>query len=249
MQSRAVHVPTREEGRKRAAATVEQWRQVEAVASEQLAEPPPQDGVLRLYRADRPGAVLPSAPLFTKDREAAQAIAARSGGQVSYVDVPASRLSEITPSRSDPENQFGVKGTLAQERKRLSGTMKADILPFRQRAESALIQSAQRAIATFAQTIQEPNGMTDLATMRKTFSAMEEQLQVLETNLPPQSLEAFGKAKTSFIAQRDQYLAAQEAVERKRGQIEGESYVSPKPQDLRGFRAGDARRSRALCPS
>lgn len=129
-RSRAIHIPTREEGRKRANEVARGWAAT-AVARAAGKEPPRAADTIRLYRAERPGASGSSAPLFARERHVAETLAASFNGQVSYVDVPRSRLSEVTPSRTNPDSFVLVSQELAAERQQLDRSGRGRILALR----------------------------------------------------------------------------------------------------------------------
>ena len=148
LRTSAVHVPTRPEGRERARSVAGQWERFMPAAA---IEPPIADGAMRLYRADRPGAKLTSAPLFARDRAAAEAMATRSGGSVSYVDVPHDRIGDLKASRTAPDRVFVVPADMAAKRKPLSpaaldGEPMGRLLELRKRTETAA-RSALRSEA------------------------------------------------------------------------------------------------------
>ena len=235
VRDRAVHVPVREEGKQRASAALQGWREVEAITAKQSLEPVLAAGATRLYRADRPGAALTSAPLFTRDREAATRMAKRTGGSVSYIDVSPTQLSGLKPAHTDAFNQFVVSPELAAHRKPLDQPAPATILEFKDRATRAVMGAAQRATPRPIDTTGERNDMANLQTMRATFDDMNTQLNIVEQNLPADKLPELAAVRKKLEANQRDMIAAQENIERKRGSVEGDKYVEPKRHDFGNF--------------
>jgi hypothetical protein len=235
VRDRAVHVPVREEGWRRASTALQGWAEVEAIAAKQSIEPALAAGATRLYRADRPGAALTSAPLFTRDREAAIRMAAKTGGIVSYVDVPPSQLSALKPSRTDPVDQFVISAELAAARKTLESPTPATILQFRQRAETAAAGINLREQSSIETQPEESDTMAKLQTMKAAFDDMNMQLNIVERNLPADKLPELAQVRKKIEANQRKMLAAQENIERKRGSVEGDKFVSAKPKELDCF--------------
>src|SRR5208337_5644169 len=104
------------EGWRRARETAREWR---ALSSERSAAALPlaPDGALRLYRFERADAAHRNV-LFTSDRGIAESYA-RPGvsGRLVYVDVPADRIGELKPSRSQPDRLFVAPRSIAIEQK------------------------------------------------------------------------------------------------------------------------------------
>jgi hypothetical protein len=235
----AVHIPAREEGKRRAAASAHGWGHVAGIAAQAVPEIAPEAGVLRLYRAERPGS-RSSAPIFTRDRAEAEELAERYGGALSFIDVRSTEMHQIRPAR----NQSGMGGggerfVVARELADMmrpvppAETTTATMMQFRQRSEIAA-----RAIEQIADEYQspgyragratkEPDDMANLDIMKTSFAEMDEQMQVIRKNLPadrqPQIDELHGKLKQT---QQDM-LKVQETIEKKRGTVEGESFVQP----------------------
>jgi hypothetical protein len=192
IRSGAPHIPVREEGRKRASAVLQGWRDVEAIAASRSFEPAVEAGATRLYRANRPGAALTSAPLFTRDREAATRMAERSGGSVSYIDVSPAELAALKPSRTDVFNQFVVSPELASTRKPIGRPSTATILKYRNRAEQAVTGAAERETSRQPDTTGVTTDMPNLDTMQSAFDDINEQMKVVEETL---SVEGFHSEK------------------------------------------------------
>lgn len=229
------HIPTREEGRKRANEVLQGWRAVEAVAASKTFDPALAEGATRLYRADRPGAALTSQPLFTRDRQAATRMAERTGGSVSYIDVSPAEFAALKPSRTDVLNQFVVSPELAAGRKPLDQPSTATILVFKNRAEQAVAGAALREVAQQSQTSGVNIDMPNLDTMQSAFDDINAQMKVVEDTLPVELLPQVETVRKKMdVTQRDM-LDAQKNIERKRGVVEGGRYVEPIPADIGGF--------------
>ncbi|WP_349963355.1 LPD7 domain-containing protein [Rhizobium sp. ZPR3] len=143
----AVHVPLREEGKRRAVAVAQGWSEVAAIASQAVPEVPVEPGVLRLYRAERPG-TRSSAAIFTRDRAEAVELAQSHGGLLGYVDVGPADMHRITPARSQSNSHTGTgaasRFVVSRE---LADTVRplppaeaetATVLEFRRRSETAV---------------------------------------------------------------------------------------------------------------
>ncbi|MCJ9719924.1 relaxase/mobilization nuclease domain-containing protein [Agrobacterium sp. SHOUNA12C] len=235
----AVHIPVREEGNRSAAAAAHGWGHVAGIAAQAVPEIAPEAGVLRLYRAERPGS-RSSAPIFTRDRAEAAELAERYGGALSFIDVRPSEMDQIRPARSQSgigggDDRFVVARELADTMRLVppAETTTATIMRFRRRSEIAA-----RAIEQIAGGYQSPgyqagratketDDMANLDVMKTSFAEMDEQMQVIRKNLPadrqPQIDELHGKLKRT---QQDM-LKVQETIEKRRGTVEGESFVQP----------------------
>ena len=146
----AVHVPVREEGKRRALAAAQGWREVAAISSHAVPEGPVEPGVLRLYRAERSGASRSPSPIFTRDRAEAVQLAQRHGGTLVYVDVRPADMDQIKSARSQSAsiaasgtggaNRFVVSRELADTVRPLPQTAveTARVFEFRQRSETAV---------------------------------------------------------------------------------------------------------------
>uniref|UniRef100_UPI0035ABF201 LPD7 domain-containing protein n=1 Tax=Rhizobium rhizogenes TaxID=359 RepID=UPI0035ABF201 len=227
----AAHIPSREEGKRRAAASAHGWDHVAAIAVQTGPEIAPEAGVLRLYRAERPGS-RSSAPIFTRDRAQAAELAQRYGGVLSFIDVRPSEMHQIRPAR----NQSGMGG--GDDRfvvtRELADTMRlvppaeattATMMQFRRRSEIA--GEYQSPGYQAGKAAKETDDMANLDIMKTSFAEMDEQMEVIKKNLPadrqPRIDELHGKLKRT---QQDM-LKVQETIEKKRGTVEGESFVQP----------------------
>ncbi|TDQ15330.1 LPD7 domain-containing protein [Phyllobacterium brassicacearum] len=249
VRSGTPHIPVREEGRKRARAVLQGWRDVESIAASRSFEPTLAAGATRLYRADRPGAAstagaaLTSAPQFTRDREAATRMAERSSGSVAYIDVSPAELAALKPARTDVFHQFVVSPELASTRRPLDQPSTATILKFRNRAEQAVAGAAQREASRQPETTGVTTDMPNLDTMQSAFDDINEQMKVVEETLPVELLPQVETVRKKMGETQRNMLNAQQNIERKRGAVEGGRYVEPVPKDdLAGFaseRRGD----------
>ncbi|OCJ02484.1 hypothetical protein A6U85_30415 [Agrobacterium sp. 13-626] len=245
----AIHIPVREEGKRRAAASARGWDHVAAIATQTGPEITPEAGVLRLYRAERPGS-RSSAPIFTRDRAQAAELAQRYGGALSFIDVCPTEMHQIKPARGRSrmgggDDRFVVARELADTMRLVppAEATTARIMQFRQRSEIAV-----RAIEQIAGEDQSPgyqagratketDDMANLDTMKTSFAEMDEQMEVIRKNLPadrqPQIDELHGKLKQT---QQDM-LKAQETIEKRRGTVEGETFVQPVKHEFSQFAA------------
>jgi hypothetical protein len=168
VQTNAIHVPTRPEGRERARQAVNDWRALSAAPPFEPEPPRPSD-TFRLYRADPPGGHPHKQMLFTADYTSAQQIAAKQGGStITYLDIPNAARSKLTPSREHPETLFVVPEELAARRRELRQISEAEILPFRQRVEMAQAGPERRLERTAASPTKpepqrEPSTSTEIA--------------------------------------------------------------------------------------
>jgi hypothetical protein len=235
----AIHIPAREEGKRRAAASAHGWGSVTAITAQTGPETVPEAGVLRLYRAERPGS-RSSAPIFTRDRAQAAELAQRYGGALSFIDVRPTEMHQIRPARSQSgmgggDDRFVVARELADTMSPVlpAEATTATIMRFRQRSDIAV-----RAIEEIAgkqkspqgevgRAIKETDEMANLDIMKTSFAEMDEQMEVIRKNLPtdrqPQIDELHGKLKQT----QQEMLKAQETIEKRRGTVEGESFVQP----------------------
>lgn len=249
-----VHVPTREEGRRRAELTARAWSEASrgAIASTFKPEPPQRSGIVRLYRAERPGQLASSQPLFTRDRAAAAQIAVREGATLRFIDIAADQLQMLKPSRKDPDNVFVIDLQRAATAQIISPEQPNELARFESRAALAVAQSqqstrSQHDAPTPAITGKDPD-MADLHVMKTSFDQMNKSLDEIEKKLPDDKIVEFGELRQKARAKQRTMLDAQEAIEKKRGKIEGDSYVPPKPVELTNFvaeqRGDDVRYSR-----
>jgi hypothetical protein len=140
VQKREIHRPTREEGRRRAAEALSEWKSL--TARHAVALPPLAAGAMRLYRVEAVNDGSHRAPLFSLDRALAEAAAKGGASRLVYLDVPAERISELRPSREQPAKVFVVPPALSALRKPVDRVEEATVLPFQRRAEAALTTRA-----------------------------------------------------------------------------------------------------------
>ncbi|ENN83805.1 hypothetical protein RHSP_41157 (plasmid) [Rhizobium freirei PRF 81] len=256
-----IHIPTRDEGKRHAQAVANGWNgEAERVTATQYrTEPPRRPGIVRLYRAERPGA-RSSAPLFTRDRGVAAQHVVRDGGVLRYIDVPVEAVQSLIPSRQDPQNVFVVPRALAAGSEIIDVADASLVWHFRDRADAAIAKSRETSAeqntttttsttttstATSA-TIREQD-MPDLNTMNTAFTEMETSLDQIGQNLPPERLQEFDGLRKKLKVSQTKMLETQTEIEKKRGNIEGETYVTPVPHQFAGFvaekRGGDVRYS------
>jgi len=264
VRTSVVHVPSRPEGREKARAIAGQWQ---AFAPTAPAEPPIAQGAVRLYRADRPGAAQTSAPLFARDRAAAETMAARSGGSVSYVDIPIERLGELKPARSAPGSVFVVPVVLADQRKPLVANVMAAaepmsrVLELRSRTETAARASDLQApsddyssykLLNYSNSARieskppanpavtpRPKGSPDMPD----FETMQEASPDLFKHLnaladnAPEEHREEVRRHRDKIAENYDRAARAQAKQERNVGIEGDTYVEPKPRKYDNFTA------------
>jgi hypothetical protein len=239
-----IHMPTRDEGKRHAQATAIGWNgEAERVAaSPYRPEPPRRPGIVRLYRAERQDA-RSSAPLFTRDRDVAAQRVVRDGGVLRYIDVPVEAMQTLMPSRQDPRNVFVVPRALAARSEIIDATDPALVRHFRDRAKTAITESGETAAelntttttsTTKSATTREQD-MPDLNTMNTAFTEMETSLDQIGQNLPPERLQEFDGLRKKLKVSQTKMLETQTEIEKKRGSIEGETYVTPVPHQFAGF--------------
>lgn len=231
-----IHVPTREEGRQRAEATVRAWSDMSrtAFSSDFALEPPQQPGMVRLYRAERSGPRSSSAPLFTLDRGSAAQVVVRDGGSLRFLDIPSPELHQLIPSRKHPGTVFVVPRDIASRADAISPILPAEIIRFSERARLAAHIEKQNPEITFAWN-KKDNDMADLRLMKSSFQDMDESLEAIASNLPKQKAEEFKALRDKVKTNQRVMLEAQEEIEKKRGKIDGETFVKPKPVELQNF--------------
>lgn len=243
----AIHIPTREEGKRRATAAASGWSDVAAITLQSPAETAPEAGVLRLYRAERPG-TRSSAPIFTRDRLSAAELAHRYGGTLNFVDVRPTEMHRIAPARRQSGmggggDHFVVARDLADRMRPLvpAESVTANVLQFRERSETAVHSTAQKA--GNHQSIQhqavratkETEDMANLKVMNTSFAEMDAQMEVIKKHLPPDQQPQIEKLHGKLKDAQQEMLAAQESIERKRGLVQGETFVLPTKHEFHQF--------------
>ena len=224
VQNQEVFSPTREEGQRRAQDAARQWRRV---AAEISAIPPPAPGVLRLYRLD--DGEKHRGALFAADIAVAASFAKPDGAaRMIYVDVPASRLGELTPSRSRPGEIFVVPRSISAETKLVETASPASVLHFRRRAEAALPHSQQSKLS------KEALSMRTTETMTAARDGMAETLAQIGALLPDDGARTqFEKQSQRLLDKADEAIAAQKRLEQESAEILGARHVRPEAkQDL-----------------
>ena len=225
VRDREVHRPSREEGWRRARETAREWR---ALSSERSAAalPPAPDGALRLYRFERADAAHRNA-LFTPDRAMAESYA-RPGvsGRLVYVDVPADRIGELKPSRSQPDRLFVAPRSIAMMSKRIESETEATVLSFRARAEAAIGES-ERSIP--AQT-KEAKPMRTVETMTASRARMADIINRMQAVLPDdEGARQFAQDAKQLLEKAESVIAEQARLDSHRADVQGDRYVKPEP--------------------
>ncbi|WP_201841392.1 LPD7 domain-containing protein [Microvirga zambiensis] len=240
-QTHAIHIPTREEGRKRANEVARGWQ---AVAIAQASGPEPTQGpdTIRLYRAERPvapdapGAQTSSAPLFARDRATAETLAASFKGSVSYVDVPRSLLSEVMPSRTNPGAYVTVSRDLAATQRPLTPSPERRVVELQERTRTA-IERAERQSEIQSEQKGKPT-MPTLERMEKTVDSMKTVINAMIEAAPEEARPALEKAaETAMLDLESAVSEKRKKAESKRPDIEGDRYVEPRPNSIEGFRS------------
>jgi hypothetical protein len=235
-----IHIPTRNEGKRHARAAAIGWNgEAQRVATGHYRpEPPQRPGIVRLYQAERQG-TSSSAPLFTRDRHVAAQRVVRDGGVLRYIDVPVEAMQTLVRSQQDPENVFVVPRALAAGSEAIDLTDPSLVQRFRDRAETAIAKSRETAAEQNTTTTKpaasrEPD-MPDLNVMNNAFTEMETNLDHIGQNLPPERLQEFAGLRKKLKVSQTKMLETQTEIEKKRGGIEGETYVTPVPHQFAGF--------------
>ncbi len=230
-----IHVPTREEGRQRAEATVRAWSDMSrtAFSSDFALEPPQQPGMVRLYRAERSGPgrhrrrcsrwiVHPlRRPFSVTVARCAFLISPRlSFASLSHREsIPAvcSSFLAILPVEQTPSAHFyRPKSSASASAREWRPTL-------RNKTEITFVR------------YQKDNDMADLRLMKSSFKDMDESLEAIASNLPKQKAEEFKALRDKVKTNQRVMLEAQEEIEKKRGKIEGETFVKPQPVELQNF--------------
>lgn len=145
VRQRAVHVPTRPEGRARAKSVAEQWRQL---AAGSLVEPAQAAGTTRFYRVERAD-VSPAdgarGMLFTRERAHAASLV-KPDTRLVFVDVPANRLAEVQAARLEPQRMVVMPIALAESRVTLveAGEASTGLRQLRTRTAEAVVRMNAR---------------------------------------------------------------------------------------------------------
>ena len=236
-QTRAVHIPTRDEGRARAQANAREWRQLPEQPPRVLQpEPPVPAGHIRLYRAERADAPASAAPLYSTTRGIAETLARQTGGRLIYLDVPSERRNELTPSRRNPAEEFVVSKSLASQALDLPPT--AAVLKFRERAEAALTQSLPETRDRATQHAQGAQDMRRAEAMTAHFQDIEKTMLSIVDALPEAEREPLLKLRAGFLDKGAEAIRLQTEIEKARPFAEGAHYDTPKARTLPGALQG-----------
>lgn len=235
-----VHHPTREEGRRRAESVARSWSDMAAstISPTFTSEPSQHPGMIRLYRAERAGAqsssTSSSAPLFTLDRASAAQMVIREGGTLRFIDVPSAELHMLQPSRRQQETMFVVPRELAVTAQIISAVEPGQIIRFQERTARAASNGSQQTNMNSVLN-QKDNDMADLRLMKNSFKEMDASLDQIALNLPEEKVGQIKALREKVAANQRVMLDAQEAIEKKRGKIAGETFVTPQPVELQNF--------------
>ena len=235
-----VHHPTREEGRRRAESVARSWSDMSGttISSTFTSEPPQHPGMTRLYRAERAGAqsssTSSSAPLFTLDRASAAQIVIRESGTLRFIDVPSAELHLLQPSRRQPGTMFVVPREIAVTAQIISAVEPGQIIRFQERTARAASNGSQQTNMNSVLN-QKDNDMADLRLMKNSFKEMDASLDQIASNLPAEKAGQIKALREKVAANQRIMLDAQEAIEKKRGKIAGETFVTPQPVELQNF--------------
>jgi hypothetical protein len=234
-QTRAIHIPTREEGRKRANEVARGWQAV-AIARASGPEPTQAPGTIRLYRAEKPGAQTSSAPLFARDRATAETLAASFKGSISYVDVPRSRLSEVTPSRTNPEAYVTLSRDLAAQQQPLTSTPQRKVLELQNRTRTAMERAEQKSETQIEQKGQSL--MPRIERMESALASIKVNIGAIIEEAPEEARPALEKAaELAMLDLENAVSEKRKQADSRRPDIEGDRYVEPRPNSLEGFRS------------
>jgi hypothetical protein len=233
VRNREIHHPTREEGRRRAAEAASHWKTLSARQSAPL--PPLAPGATRLYRAETDLGQARRSPLFTVDRAVAETFAARDGtSRLFYLDVPAERLSELRPSREQPNSLFVVPPGLSALRQPVPQLNPAAIAPFSRRAQAALSRRVEDDLPS--QNHLEVRNMRTAETMEAARKNMAEAMNRMGEFLPEgPDKDALMRRAAEILEKAKAATRAQEVLDRTPGEMSGEKHVEPKPRDFGGL--------------
>ena len=226
VRGREIYRPTREEGRRRAAEAVSEWK---SLAARQAVALPLAAGAIRLYRAEAVNDGSHQAPLFSVDRALAEAAAKGGASRLVYLDVPAERISELRPSREQSAKVFVVPPALSALRKPVDRIEEATVLPFQRRAEAALTTRApERPIVS-----KEDQAMRTTETMEAARRNMADAMARLGDYLPEGAVkDDLMRRSRDILARAEAATKEQERLERNPGQIEGDRFVEPEPRNV-----------------
>jgi hypothetical protein len=229
VKNREIHRPTRPEGRKHAQDVARAWAAT-AERARAGALPPLARGAMRLYRAEpvkATGTGSHRAELFTTDRAIAEGFARSGSARLLYLDVPAGRIDELKPSRSNPDKIFVVPQGLRALSRPIDPIEPAAVLPFQRRADAALA-AEQVHLST-----EGKSNMRTVETMTTARKQMETSMEKISALLPDGPLkEDFERERRELLEMSAQAVDMQTRLEKRPGKIEGETYVEPKPEEV-----------------
>jgi hypothetical protein len=228
VHNREIHRPAREEGLRRAAEAASEWKSL--AARQAVVIPPLAAGAVRLYRAEAANEGSHRAPLYCVDRMLAEAYAVKAGpSRLVYLDVPAERIPELRPSREQPGKIFVVPPALSVLRKPVDWIEEGAVLPFQRRADAALTTRPQeRSIVST-----EDETMRTAETMDAARRNMADAMARLGDYLPEGAVKDGLMRRSRDILGRAEAAAKEQGrLERNQGQIEGDRFVEPEPQNV-----------------
>ena len=227
VKTREIHRPTREEGRRRAVELASEWKSL--AASRAVVLPPLAAGAMRLYRAEAVNEGSHRAPLFSVDRALAEAAAKGGASRLVYLDVPSERILELRPSRQLPTKIFVVPPALGALRKPVAGIEEATVLPFQRRSEAALTMRAQEQPSVS----KEDQAMRTAETMGAARRNMADAMARLGDYLPEGAVkDDLMQRSRDILARAEAATEEQARLDRNPGQIEGDRFVKPEPQNV-----------------
>lgn len=227
VKTREIHRPTREEGRRRAVESASEWKSL--AASRAVVLPPLAAGAMRLYRAEAVNEGSHRAPLFSVDRALAEAAAKGGASRLVYLDVPSERILELRPSRQLPTKIFVVPPALGALRKPVAGIEEATVLPFQRRSEAALTMRAQEQPSVS----KEDQAMRTAETMGAARRNMADAMARLGDYLPEGAVkDDLMQRSRDILARAEAATEEQARLDRTPGQIEGDRFVKPEPQNV-----------------
>ncbi|BDV36347.1 hypothetical protein SS37A_38770 (plasmid) [Methylocystis iwaonis] len=219
VKERAIHRPTRDEGRAHASRVAREWGAVNQSLAATAAMPPLREGALRLYRAEPKNAPAHATVMFTADRAAAETLAAHNGGQLVYLDVSRERLAEVKRANINPDTMFAVPARVAAERQPIPH---ADLHRLKQRAERAVSHMESR-------TIKDGGQMRTAETMTYALDDMRKRLDNISSMVEPDKKQAFEEQRTTILDAAQKAIEAQKRLEAKPVEMAGDKYVQPAP--------------------
>jgi hypothetical protein len=163
-------------------------------------------------------------------------LAASFKGSVSYVDVPRSRLSEVTPSRTNPEAYVTVSRDLAARQQPLTPATERRVLELQERTRTA-IESAEQKSEIQSEQKGKPT-MPTIERMESTVDSMKTNIAAMIEAAPEEARPALEETAKEAIQDLETALTEKrKQAESRRPDIEGDRYVEPRPNSLEGFRS------------